>query len=951
MSFAESALQHFDFGRALAEPLSDQRSPPEAPIAKALSLLAKEALIPYSHAWLNRQPEQIKKEFQAINDGFRFHAARIGALFNAMYNTGISTVHDNAQIEMYLSDLQMLMSHIYVTANPSCWPKVRKMHSILQEMQEFSQDTAKINQDSEAFYDCKVRLTNALERPLFPGELLSPVSTQNLRRAIEGLRRYQQAVETLQPDTASRIRANWEFQRTQAYFSLTLSSWLGDIEKAMANEANYLKKALKQEPENENLQRQLHALHDRQGEMLQELKELHPFLEGTPELKAIAQDIQEAILSVQKARASLERKHPTILREAPRRTLELGSPEWVALIRARPEEQKGVISRTLHQINPENWSDRTKDTVYRLFAAAQLGAQVAQTVDQVQKGQQFRLAAKEMQEKVFKAVPSAQVEKIERETAFLGRLLSEKYSFLSKEEVVTELTARYPNIREAIRNVREQCRSLTPTREQTAAIMDAYRTEQMVKASPIGNPYQPLSFQQWWTIFTESEGENKSETSSITLEKHAVAIRKDLPADLASSMLKLGDLTGSLAQTKKVEGIKQLDQHSIQMQNLSHALPENPVGEWLQIRNHISYLQGSLLETIKEMPADRASIQELAAWLQRVDDTCYGIDMVEKQVAAMKEMKIEGLTPGEIEGLASAQKGVTDEKAQLIIAYHEKLKSSLAKKVESPSLTVTEEEQDQIQVIWDAYATVGKGIIHENPAVRASSLDLFNKLLAFGEFEGWIRVALEAAEEGSKNKDAHIRADALELYMQIVNYQEFEGDKIFKYQLHKMTAKAAEEAAKKALNDPDALVRQQSLRLLFFLARRSDAISLANEAAEKGSGDIDSGVRIHALGLFELLIYKFRLKNFFPAALAIKNGLEDQNKSVRDKAIIVLRTVIEYEQSEYPMVYKLANDLRDKDLRERIINELVLWNLNFARECGRKSEFRWFDSGKPRLSN
>lgn len=905
------SFPHIDFGRAFSEPVAESRYlPPATPVSKSLSQLVKATLIGSTRA-VNNLPDKQKNEVRTLNERFQFFTARVTALFSAMYKTGVVTPRDMEEIDAYSLEFatMSLESSVLPRADqPKATAKIKEMQKHLLEIKEFGVDLKRLATLQEQFDALSTQFTDCINSPVYPGEPLSHATLANLHDTTRKLYQYQKAVEALPEDSVSQIRENWAFQRTAAFFSsVTLSMWQTKLKSALDNEASYLKKALKTDPQNEDLLRQLHAFHLQQDAVVKELQSLHRLVARVPELAPIAQDIQVALQTVEKSRASVEKQHGERLTKPTRYTLQFGSPEWVDFVRARPEERQGLLSRTVNHLSPANWSDQTKDIVYRLFATSQLAAQAARVSEQMQQGSRLQSAAEEMQKQVMKAVPADQVEKIERETFFLGRLLADKYVSLNKDEIILKLTAHYPNIREVINQVREQFGTLSPTHQQVFVIMDAYRTEQLVKASPIANPFQHLSFAQWWTILTNSEGTFPNvETAPKPLSEHAIALRKEQSAKVALMMLQLGAATASVANTYMSQRLERIRDFSQKMESLLDKFPDNALGDWLQLRKHISFLHSKLIDSIRETPPESSSLHELAVWLQHVDDVCYGISNIENQLSAwMGEIEEISQHRQEYDALLAAHRNFRDEKTQLALPYMERLKTLLR----------TGKEPDLILIEGDVLDAAAKGLMQDNLAMRTSAIDLIEALLARRQgLEGILEKLLSIAEKELAAKEVQRKKDALKLYALMAQHDGAEEKVI--------------EAAKTGMKHEDGKVRSLAQdvfnELLFKQVRNLSGKGYAHYIP-------DPEPRVKALKLFAELVPITNLASsvaWNKAHLILKDELTDPNDAVRAEAIHLLHQLIKHRpwdlsiENHGSLSFDAVRKVADRETRKELYKEL-----------------------------
>ncbi len=138
---------------------------------------------------------------------------------------------------------------------------------------------------------------------------------------------------------------------------------------------------------------------------------------------------------------------------------------------------------------PEEWSDRTKNTVKNLFVAAQLSQRVVTEVEHVQTTvQALPIRAQELQQRAIAAVPKEEKEAIQREAAHVATLLSDRFDAMKDPETRQVLTHRLtPEGRQFVTQVVEQNGSLRP--DQARALASEFELRALIRHSPEANPY------------------------------------------------------------------------------------------------------------------------------------------------------------------------------------------------------------------------------------------------------------------------------------------------------------------------------------------------------------------------------------------------------------------------------------------------------------------------------
>ena len=204
--------------------------------------------------------------------------------------------------------------------------------------------------------------------------------------------------------------------------------------------------------------------------------------------------------------------------------VQYASDEWKAWLEQRPTIPKSWLTIKIENACPyldplsyipEKWRPTWSQVGAVFFSGLILGSQIERTI---LLGKYTPVLAKELQQKVLEAVPADKVVAIQKESAFIGTLLSDKYQVLSSSGTLTRLTQRYPQTLQTLQSVLGQFGRHAPSNVQIRNVVNAHWIQRMVNESSISNPLQHLNFQNWWTVFTSSQDVDTNSLSPRLLE-------------------------------------------------------------------------------------------------------------------------------------------------------------------------------------------------------------------------------------------------------------------------------------------------------------------------------------------------------------------------------------------------------------------------------------------------
>jgi len=345
-------------------------------------------------------------------------------------------------------------------------------------------------------------------------------------------------------------------------------------------------------------------------------------------LRSVLQSTKEAVSKILIKTDSLLQKNKSS-QLAP---LKWGEEEWKIHVQERPMQQTGMIARALQKLtHVEEWSEGTKQLVYRLFVGMQLSQQAIGMASQIP----LKQYADQLQNQVVRAVPEKDQIEIEKDISFLGTLLSDKFEILKENPtIIDQLTRRHPEVRPILKKVLSQPNL---ERQQIHDILDAYRLQRYVQKSPNASPFALFKSEEWWEIFTAHESvleSNEAIYSEAPLTSWGPRLIKAIGSFLPTSSSAIDQQ--KLALEKKEiyslelqNGLKRLAQQKENLPKLE--------GRFEELRHEVSLLYQELLKTTEKTPKDNCSILALASWAQAVHDKCYAVQQLEEHIAHLME--------------------------------------------------------------------------------------------------------------------------------------------------------------------------------------------------------------------------------------------------------------------------------------------------------------------------
>ena len=604
--------QHGHF-RGLSLPAMFKKTEPDLPetkLAQQITQLAGEVLF-------NPQEEQPISPVQIteLNQRFAWQAARLNALFNTLYREGETEHHDHAKLKEIQAELKKLEVEIRgLTPKGSAEHALHRLNELQSKVSEVQTIATQLYDQLRPvllrFDDAWKDLNACINSPENKGLERLVLGYEAIYHMIRAITDYKKTLKSL-PEGPLKEREITEFERNMKLVKISMDELSSSMKTSAQEEMNSLKKAWAKQ-QNLEIIRQFNAF----ANLLGNTTKLLEHLEKKPQFNSLFL-IDFSALKVFLRNLRNGARGVTIQRP-PAAPLEYGTQEWYELSQKRKGED-GFLKRTLQKLDSETWSDRTKDVVYRLLVASQLVTQGMQFWEQIDP-KRLNARAETLQRQVKDAVPEKAAEAIDRETAHLGTLLSDQYR--SPELLGALSKKRSPAFKEALQTAKTQFGNTPPTTEQVLKFINAYRTQEMVRVSPSGNPLKQLSLGEWWNLLTAEETA-ESKTAPPTTDFPLTNAHRDAYV----YMDKLRELAlkeaPSLVGQQRFAGLQMLQETSRTLTTLHAA------GRGGQLTN----IHRDLDQAITDMPPKDCSLPHLASWMQKVEDLSYGVSTLKKSLS------------------------------------------------------------------------------------------------------------------------------------------------------------------------------------------------------------------------------------------------------------------------------------------------------------------------------
>ena len=459
----------------------------------------------------------------------------------------------------------------------------------------------------ENFEERHKDLNDALNDTKAFHKMLSNLSA--FSNALAALIDYHRKIETF-IDEPTKISEKREFEQTKKIFSSTLDDFGAALETLINEESSYFEVLGLRSVVSIKETCAVRVL------LMDVLDTLHGFAEpGLDDIRASLQSISQTI--AKKRRVFEERWLPFFKVQADHPDkfpkLLFGGAEWQERYQARPRKAVGLLDRTLRCFDSENWSSTTKDVVYRLLAAAQLFTHGTLFMNQLNLDTLQR-QARGLQRQVIDAVPQEQSDEINKQTAHLGVFLSDKYA--TPHFVSHFGKGRTEAFKNALSQAKAQFGENDPSATETLTFINAYRTQELIKASPIANPTQSLSTREWWRVFSASE-----DVSGICAWNETTPYCDSPPAE-SGIMAKLANYiskqSGTVIQEEQSSGLARLRDVGLHLANIQKEI----VGEILssETDSQLRTVQAALSKLREDRPTERSSLTKFLTWKQSVED-------------------------------------------------------------------------------------------------------------------------------------------------------------------------------------------------------------------------------------------------------------------------------------------------------------------------------------------
>lgn len=293
-----------------------------------------------------------------------------------------------------------------------------------------------------------------------------------------------------------------------------------------------------------------------------------------------------------------------------------GSEEWDSLVKARPKTEKSWFQRTIaHLTESENWSDRTKQVVYGVFLGMQISSNVLDFAN--------RLGSQRTED--MNTLPAAQERQIEKESAVLENLLSDKFQSLKEfPESVQHLTKRYPHVRDSINKFLEG-NSKTPSLSTIQDFVSDFRLQRLAEASAqnVGTPHVLPE------LVSNSPTTAKSSGIGLAVFDWIGRLWQSPDSQFSSEHERMQSQLGTV-QNQIKDGI--LKTHSLKS-GLSQLFNH-------ELHDELTMHAQSLSESIKETPNVEMPFLKVAAWEDQVRGKIEAIKKLEVRVNGMEQEKM-----------------------------------------------------------------------------------------------------------------------------------------------------------------------------------------------------------------------------------------------------------------------------------------------------------------------
>lgn len=580
-----------------------------------------------------------RNEIKQINERFKWNTAQIGSLFKAIAKSGgVVTEQDAASIEKIRTELQDVENQLEGQD-----AAIQQIHRATKELDRLDV----LRQSLPHFLE--------IER-LLDEEILDVTShEQSPLCGFVSARKCLEHYETLSRDISYDHPLAPFLEQIKKGMIECMEEWGEDLVDRAKDELERFKALLITNPKDETGSQLLASLSHQLWQAKKDLEQLST--------AARTLGLTEVERSICDATKELAKVYDSIPSKAAKQTASYpayGSSQWQELLSTCPASKKSWVERLL---KPQDWSDSTKDTVFRLMAVAQLmnqgiGLYRELTTD-------HRALADALQRDVMEAVPEDVQQHINREVSVLERLLVDKYSAISGSSLQT-LTKKYPEIRPTLEHIIKEHGSKQPTVDEIRTLCQAYRLQRFIQESPKANPTKQMQ----WQASSPSEKPPKEikllsgeplPTAIATLAKSGALHQRTSPA------------VGSLSVDKQRQALKVIQEARI----LHDQLGTTGTVELEPLRELIALSLGALLKSSRKLSRQNLSLTNRADLMQQIDDQCFAIEELEKLIGQEMD-KTRKLIHGDVNALRAGGKKHTN-----IVLQHR-----LVEALKMPGITV-----------------------------------------------------------------------------------------------------------------------------------------------------------------------------------------------------------------------------------------------------------------------
>lgn len=487
---------------------ADTAIPQAIPKIPKLNQLAKQSLIS-------------QKSFKAktLNTSYKWQLAKMQALFQTIYSEGV-TERDEEQLNLLehnLKELEANVGHLKTSKRErvhafslisQAQEMIAETRILIKRMSEYQLATEKFNQAIDSLVDLSYSPEDG--NPL--------LASESLKEVADGLGYLLQTVPLDEkPEGLVQEKLLLLFKQDFTHLSWIIEDWVEVTQKQAKLELTDLSKTAETKEQGEAFIRHLAKMQKNIEASIATLQEL-----GRPlPSKELEHLLKNCVRSLKEGKDSLalmeeEGRYTLKKRNSSSEAMEYGDETWNSFSKRFPSKQpsSGIYAKMKHLTDSENWSSKTKDVVYRVFAAMQLGQQIQGVFTELSRAGEMKQMANRLQEEALRTLPKGELANIEKETSVLGTLLSDKYLVLQEEHVLEKLTSKYPEMQASLKSIIKEYGKQPPSREDIPSLMDAYKIQRLLSGGA-GSPFSHLSIGEWWNRFVFGKEEAEPFTASL----------------------------------------------------------------------------------------------------------------------------------------------------------------------------------------------------------------------------------------------------------------------------------------------------------------------------------------------------------------------------------------------------------------------------------------------------